>query len=237
MDVFKSSYTAEELETAIKSVLDPYNEGKKAEYDAFWDKYQQNGTRYVYSYAFSGIGWTSNTFQPKYPLYTDKRLEGYMMFRDSKIDDISEVCPLALSWSQYAFNSTSIVHIGEVEVHDSATGLFSQSKNLESVDKLTFGKGISSLSGDIFTGCISLKNITFGGEIRFSISFQWSPLLTVDSMKSIITHLKDYSNTGSAFAYTLTFDSDCWNALEADSASPNGSTWIEYVEELGWNAA
>ena len=43
-----------------------FEAGKKAEYDAFWDAYQQKGNRSNYSYAFSGSGWTTNNFKPKY---------------------------------------------------------------------------------------------------------------------------------------------------------------------------
>ena len=41
-------------------------DGKKAEYDAFWDAYQENGTRSNYGFAFSGRGWNATTLRPKY---------------------------------------------------------------------------------------------------------------------------------------------------------------------------
>ena len=42
--------------------------GKKSEYDAFWDAFQLDGERTNYSYAFSGSGWHSETFKPKYKI-------------------------------------------------------------------------------------------------------------------------------------------------------------------------
>jgi hypothetical protein len=55
-------------------------------------------------------------------------------------------------------------------------------------------------------------------------------------MKSIITHLKNYSGTASEYTYSLTLTSACKTALEAEgTTSPNGNLWTEYVSDLGWN--
>ena len=45
-----------------------YNAGKQAEYNAFWDAYQDNGTRTNYNYAFSAKSWNKENFKPKYDL-------------------------------------------------------------------------------------------------------------------------------------------------------------------------
>lgn len=52
-----------------------FDEGKKTEYDAFWDEFQLNGTRTNYSYAFAGSGWHGETFKPKYKIVLPS--EGY----------------------------------------------------------------------------------------------------------------------------------------------------------------
>ncbi len=61
---------AEKLVTVAENVPKVYEAGKKAEYDAFWDTFQQNGTRRRYSLAFtnSGRAWNSTNFKPKYDI-------------------------------------------------------------------------------------------------------------------------------------------------------------------------
>lgn len=45
-----------------------FDEGKKAEYDRFWDAFQDNGNRIVYQHAFAGYGWTPQNLKPKYKI-------------------------------------------------------------------------------------------------------------------------------------------------------------------------
>ena len=42
-------------------------EGRQAQYDEFWDEFQQNGKRTDYRFAF-GCGWNTKTFKPKHPI-------------------------------------------------------------------------------------------------------------------------------------------------------------------------
>lgn len=57
----------EKVRTIIENTPKVYEAGKKAEYDAFWDSYQNNGNRKNYRGAF-GVGFTPETFKPKYPI-------------------------------------------------------------------------------------------------------------------------------------------------------------------------
>ncbi len=45
-----------------------YSEGKQAEYDRFWDGFQQDGNRKNYWYGFAGPGWTQETLNPKHKI-------------------------------------------------------------------------------------------------------------------------------------------------------------------------
>lgn len=90
-----------------------------------------------------------------------------------------------------------------------------------------------------FTGCKSLVDITFDGVIGNNINFQDCPL-SVDSMISIITHLKNYvaEGTGNEFTRTVYFNDDCWARLEASGIVPDAGdgSWISYVNDvLGWD--
>ena len=85
------------------------------------------------------------------------------------------------------------------------------------------------------SGNSKLENVVFEGVIPATISFSSCPL-TVESMKSVITHLKDYSGTESEYTYTVTFKSTAFSALTAEgTTSPNGNTWAEYIDDLKWN--
>ena len=59
---------AEKLTRAKADYDEVYEAGKKAEYDRFWDAYQENGQPKQYFYAFAGIGWTDETFKPKHDI-------------------------------------------------------------------------------------------------------------------------------------------------------------------------
>lgn len=82
--------------------------------------------------------------------------------------------------------------------------------------------------------CKVLKDVIIeNGVIAQNWAFTYSPL-SVESMKSIISHLKNFAGTENEGVYTIRFTDACWEALEADSTAPNGDTWKDYVESLGW---
>lgn len=111
-------------------------------------------------------------------------------------------------------------------------GTFSGCSSLERIEGIDFSS--VTVFSSTFTGCTALTTITVYGEIIRSVSFSDCPL-TVASLKSIITHLKNYSGTSSEYAYTVIFSSACIEALEAEgNTSPNGNSWLDYIDDLGW---
>ena len=94
-----------------------------------------------------------------------------------------------------------------------------------------------------FRGCSKLESITFDGIIQNDIDFQYCPLLSVESMINIITHLVNTKGEEEEYRWTLTFTDECWERLE-ESGKPCDSgltddatmTWQNYVTEvLCWN--
>lgn len=92
----------EKIETIAKNVPEVYEAGKQAEYDRFWDEFQQNGLRKDYWYAFSGTGWPK-VLNPKYNIVfkekikTERFCQGmfYAFNRDRTMGeqmDVSEIC-------------------------------------------------------------------------------------------------------------------------------------------------
>ena len=82
--------------------------------------------------------------------------------------------------------------------------MFYYCKKLRSIPQLnmsnctTFGK-----VNAMFSNCTALENITFVGSINHTLYFSNSPLLTYDSIKSVLTAA---SNTTSTSAKTLNFN-------------------------------
>lgn len=220
--------------------------GMQTEYDRFWDNIQDNGNRVQYQYAFySGTGaktsmWNDETFKPKYDI---KPTRSSSVFYGAGFTDFKAILDkqgvvFDTSNSTYMDNmfgeAYRITHIPEISAVK-ATNLgacFGYCEALVTIDKLIISTVQTTTFTNTFRRCISLRDILFEGLIQSSIDFQYSPL-SVESMKSIIGCLADYSteNTGT---YTVTFKEDCWSALEADSTAPNGGTWKDYVRNLGW---
>lgn len=231
-------------------ITEGIDQGKTAEWSAFWDAFQQNGTRTDYNYAFTRWGWTETNFKPKYSItseYGNIKME-YAFSWSTISGDLVEILDklgITINFSRVygitqMFRDSLFTRLGNIEFTDtrvlSINYMFTGCKALETIDRLAVTHGVAKnvTFVNAFNDCISLKNITFGGVIGRDISFAASPL-TPESMKSVIEHLANYSGTTDAYKYTVTFNADCWAALEADSTAPDGGTWADYVDSLGWN--
>ncbi|MBO7176024.1 MAG: hypothetical protein J6W14_01500, partial [Clostridia bacterium] len=90
------TYTTAEMPSGVESV---YEAGKKAEYDAFWDSFQENGNKKAYAYVFAGSGWNKETFRPKYSVSLSGAAASISMFRyfnrisTSDADDLLDFTP------------------------------------------------------------------------------------------------------------------------------------------------
>lgn len=171
--------------------------GKQAEQDAFWDSFQQNGTRANYSNAFY-LGWDDVTYNPKYPILVkvNNTLNGtfsYSQITDTKVD-------------------IEVVSPGRI----GAT--FFQATKLETIRKIILDENVG-ITVDAFGYCPALKNITFEGTIGVSLDIQRSTLLTKASMTNIIEHLSTTASgqtvTFSKVAKESAFTADEWAALIA----------------------
>ncbi len=226
--------------TITKStVAKTYEDGIQEEYNGFWDNYQKNTSDGTCR--FAGTGWRNETFKPKENIEFNN---SYMLFRMSRIQgDLVEILnnlgvTLSTAMSTtliYAFSYTKFSRIGVIDCSNSSnlSEVFSHSEELETVDKLIVDEG-NTFSGT-FTNCTALKNITIEGTIGRNIDFKFSPL-TIESAKSVINALKDYSGTTSEYAYSVSFSSSTLALLEAEgNTAPHGGTWIDYVDKKGWS--
>ena len=221
--------------------------GMQTEYDRFWDTYQDYGNRSNYRGAFCS-GMTPSNFYPKYDIKPNNAYHCFCMFGlndgENPIDFVErlEECGVVLDMSGigsmgYTFCWTSAVkRLGVLDLQTPTNlnnGFFSMSSCV-SIDKVILKDDGSQTIGNAFSENTNLKNIAFEGMIGTSLQLQSSPL-TVDSMKNIISHLKNYVGTDKESTQTIKFSGACWTALEDSGTAPNGETWKSYVQsDLGW---
>ena len=213
--------------------------GQKAEYDRFWDAFQDYGNRTSYGNTFSKSGWNDVTFKPKYPI--NAKGDASYMFADagfSNFDFVESGIELETEEATsltYCFREVKgITRLGKIsclgckDLNRLFYRCFVKTIELFVVhETLTYSATFGSAHG--------LENIRINGTIGTSIDFTSSPL-TVDSMKSVISCLKNYAGTENENVYKVAFNSDCWTALEASGTAPDGNTWVDYVNyTLGWN--
>ena len=224
-----------------------FEAGKQAEYDAFWDGYQDGGNRRNYLYAFSYSGWNNTTFKPKYPIIATGSaaymFDGCFLGNQAQADYdfVAEGINLDLSGAAtitYIFrNCKGIKRVGVLDTtscNDLNRPFFSS--NIETIDTLKVKE--STVYDNTFAQALKLKYITIDGVIGNSISFSDCSLLEVSSMDSIYEHLKDY--TSASGTYTLTLHASAWarwDAAKPDIVAQYGSMKNYVTATKGWGVS
>ena len=219
-----TKYTTEEMPDGVAEV---YEAGKKAEYDAFWDIFQNYGNRTDYISGFYGSGWTNENYKPKYPMVVTN---AYAMYQKTGITDIYCGGNIIVDFSKctdfyYTFYGTQIKHLGVLDLSSTTriNSCFAASAKLISIDKLIMSESITNAAG-AFTNTVALSDVTVEGVIACSIDIHWSPL-SHDSIESIISHLSDTTTR-----QTLTLSKAAVNkAFETTTSANDGSTSPEWL--------
>ena len=219
-----------------------YEAGKKAEYDEFWDTFQNYGNRNTYSYAFAGAGWTLKNFKPKYDInvITSSTAMFYSAFtlEDEPVNLVEELEKLGktLTIDVYGvisdlFYNAKISHIGDCEVSDinTATGLTNwfRSPYIEEIGLVTLNTGGNIPFTNTFSGASALRKITFAGVIGQNLTMSACANLDYDSLQNIIGCLMDLS--GTTTTRTLT--------LRADAKARLSESDIATITQKGWSLA
>ncbi len=192
---------ADKLTTIAENEQKVYDAGKQAEYDRFWNGYQQNGNRTSYRYAFCGRGWTDETYKPKYPVVCKGNLEqGY---RECEMTSLSNVDTSGVTNAGYAFYNTKLKTIDKLDFSSATTTALAVA---HSAVLHTIGELVSSettvWSSNTFEGSRLLANLKITGTIATNFTCTLSSL-TYESLRSIIDCLKDYSGTTTTKTLTL----------------------------------
>ena len=211
-------------------VNEVYEKGKQAEYDAFWDSFQKNGTLQEYQFAFGSRAWNSELFKPKYDLIPTNL---YMAFRQTGIVNLEECIEKAgIKWDTsnmragmfgYAFSESGLLEVIPeiiVPIGNKLGYTFYGGQYIHTIRKITILDENSTFDY-AFTNCKALKNIVFEGNIGQTISFAQSSLLKKASIQSIISCL---SNTASG--KTLTVNQ---TAVNTAFGSTTSEEWLNLV--------
>ncbi len=243
--------TGEKFEKVADAV---YDKGRTDEWSDFWDALQNNGNRVNYDYVFySAISqpvWTDETLRPKHSMQPTTANRAFRYSRITSLKALFDDRGIELDFSKsthcgFLFANSSVTEVGTIDLSsvtavDNSTGIFSYCQRLERVALFRPSPNFTAGYGNAFAYCEKLKHITIEGSLIKTVSFSSSPL-TVESMKSIITHLANYAGTENEGTQRLTFSETCWEELEASGkpfddglTTDETMTWEDYVGSLGW---
>ena len=244
---------AEKLTTIAENEQKVYDKGAYDANTRFWDGLTAFGERKNYNSCFrytdfSGITFPNGVMFPSdasittlFSTYYGETLPLGIDMSNAPVDNSSA----SKSWAYRLFNGCEhlkYVYDMKLPAGDYYSGTFYNCPELETIEILR--TKAKTIFDDTFVECRALKNISFEGVIGTDINFQYSPLLTIESMKNIISHLADYSGTENEFVHTLTLSSDSWDTFNdyciwGDGSSydlaPDGDIWVNYPYTLGWN--
>lgn len=175
-----------------------FEAGKQAEYDAFWDAYQQNGNRTDYAKGFCGRGWNDETFKPKYTIKVVGSANDFIP--STEVTDIAaslKACGVemdlsectSLSWGMSDLKTTTTLPILNVPKVTNFGSCFYRNSKLHTIEKIILNNQGNQPFSNTFNYLTALENITFEGVIGQDINFQWSTKLTKASITNIIEHL------------------------------------------------
>lgn len=233
---------AEKLKTIADNTVAIYEKGKadcteegaKAEYNRFWDSFQDNGNRTDYGYGFAGKGWTNDTFKPKYPIIAVG--DASYMFNNSNLKDcdfVEQGIDIDLSGvtsATYMFrNAKGIIRLGTIDL----TGC-------KDINRFLWDSGVQTIDNFIVTESLkwdntfasanNLVNISITGTIgQTGLSFSNSKNLSHDSIVSVINHLST-STSGLAVTFSKTAVN---KAFETSAGANDGSTSAEWLALVG----
>lgn len=213
-------------------------EGKQAEYDAFWDIFQNYGNRTDYNYAF-GFGFTNANFYPKYDIIVKNYCTSifYALAGGSKFSLIDRLnsCGVKLDTSKainltglfnYANRITGIPTIDCTGLSGNSTSLFANLyANCKTIEKIITKESVTYKNW--FTNT-DVTNVTFEGVIGQDLDISYGDNLTVASMNSIISCLKD-----------ITTETDTTRTLTLGTAKKAKLTEAEIAvaTQKGWSVA
>lgn len=226
---------AEKLQVIAENESKIYEAGKKAEYDKFWDSYQNYGKRTKYEYGFPGEGWNDENFKPKYDMILGAGYSATNMFWGCKIINLKKClddCGVKLDTgnaTQFAgvFQNSYVEVLPIINLSSASgnTGYSFLSTKIKTIEKLIFSE-ITNINSNMFQSSLDIENIVFDGVIAMPINLQWQTKLTKDTIISLINTL---SSATSDLTATLN-QTAVQNAFETSAGAADGNTSQEWKD-------
>jgi hypothetical protein len=213
------------LDAMASGINEVYEAGQKAEHEAFWDAYQENGSRT--NYYFSFYYWADGNFKPKYNITAKSFERGFM---ESRITDLKQLLldsGVTLGFTSNcetyalyeAFLNSQITHIPALESTriNNAASCFNGCKKLVSIDNIALNDNCNYDSA--FKNCTALEEVRFGSKISKTTHFSAATKLSKASIESIINALLS-TTSGLTVSFSKTakeaaFTAEEWSALIA----------------------
>lgn len=202
----------------------------------FWDIYQQNGNRTDYINGFGGVGWTDETFKPKYNLAP---VGATRMFANSLITNLKHLLEnlgITLDFSKtttgtYPFDNSNITEVGILDFSSMPNLMYflNNSRKLKYVEKLILSNSGNQTfnTNTSFGYCTALEHMIVEGVIgQNNFNVQWSPL-DVESLVSIINALADKSTDTSGTEWKI--------KIGADNIAKLADAQLQIARNKGWS--
>ena len=197
------------VETGINSgFTGGYNRGYQDANEAFWDELQRGGQRINYKYAFLGMGWSFGNFYPLYDIVPLDNCAG--CFVNWNDDDIHQgslkerlaLCGVQLDTSNVTnmlqfFANGNITELPVVSLANATEtkNVFANTPYLHTIEKVVVSE--KTTFNACFDNAPVLENVIFEGVIgQNGLDLSGSPLLSYESVRSVVDCLKDYAGAG-----------------------------------------
>ena len=201
---------SEKLTTIAENEQKVYDAGKQAEYDAFWDDFQQNGKKTDYRNSFGNRGWTQAIFKPKYDIRPANASNCFNLAL-GLIDIRKETIGVDIDTSNctnldnFLNAAQSMKYVGVIDTTNckNLNNILYNMPELVSVEKLILKNDGSQGITNLITYDYELVDITIEGAIGVSIPINSCTKLSHDSLMSFINALYDYKGSGKTYTLTL----------------------------------
>lgn len=202
-----------EGEDTTEAYNNGYADGQTAEYNRFWDKYQDKGRTTAYDFAFAGRSWTDAVYNPKYDINATG--SGTYMFNNNQTITDTKV-PITITVS-------------------SINNVFATCRKLKTIPSLKVTSNVIFTSW--FGGCDALETINFTSDsvIANNLDIHWSTKLSAESIESILNAVSPSANITITLPYTAPisygekYGDDAWGNYIAEFKASKPNVTIAYL--------
>lgn len=210
--------------------------GKKSEYDAFWDTYQDNGQRRYYERAFEdttngGRRWIYGVnYRPKHAMKPISAQSMYaycgLPYRAIAEVDFSE-CTDFYSTFSYFLITDEDRKFPPIDMRKATRtqAAFGWANGIKEIEEIWVSESTPYQS--VFNGTSNLVKIRFNGTIaQNGLDFKSCTKLSRDSIEDVIMHLSD-TTTGLTVTFSRVAVNKAFESAEGANDGENQSAWCD----------